>query len=68
MDKECKCNCGYTCDRECGLPIMECMEKHYVKDCSHEFTGPCAFRSGFGSVTCKHCGMLAMDHDILHGP
>jgi hypothetical protein len=65
-DKECKCNCGYTCGRECGLPIMECIEQHYVKDCEHEFSGWRELPDG-GSQVCKHCGLTACEHDMLCG-
>ena len=66
----CRCECGYTCGRECGLDIMDCMEKHYVQDCDHDFTGPWEeYDDGHaGSVTCVHCGMSMMGHDIACGP
>lgn len=66
----CRCECGYTCGRQCGLPIMECMDKHYVRDCDHDFTGPWVEdEDGLGgSVTCTHCGMTAAGHDMVCGP
>lgn len=66
--KECRCNCGYTCDRKCGLDIMECIEKHYVRDCDHDFSGPWKELSNGGTVTCKHCGLSACGHDMVCGP
>lgn len=64
----CRCNCGYTCGRKCGLPIMECMDQHYVRDCDHDFTGEWVEDGLGGSVTCAVCGMTAMGHDMLDGP
>ena len=65
---ECECNCGYSCDRQCGLEIMECMEKHYVKDCEHDFNGPGQEINNGWTATCKHCGMTAIGHDTVVGP
>ena len=67
--QECECNCGYTCGRQCGLPIMECIKKHYVKDCKHQWDGPVEkIGPGGASVTCSKCGMLAISHDGRYGP
>ena len=69
QDKQaCRCNCGYTCGRKCGLPIMECMEVHYIKDCEHQWDGLVVEFEGGGSVSCSKCGMLAIDHGIMCGP
>jgi hypothetical protein len=67
---ECRCNCGYTCGRNCGLEIMECMEQHWKKDCDHSWDGPQQeFADGRGfSTTCSKCGITAMDHDCAVGP
>ena len=70
-NKFCECNCGYTCDRQCGLPIAECSSRHYVRDCAHEFSGWITGRMPggmFGTAVCKHCGLTALDHDYAHGP
>jgi hypothetical protein len=69
MSDTCRCNCGYTCNRKCGLPLMECMKLHYVVDCDHDFTGEAVeIFDGLGmSVTCKKCGMLAINHSMEHG-
>lgn len=66
----CRCECGYSCGRRCGLPIMECMDAHYVRDCDHDFTGEWVEDEDgrCGSVTCKHCGLDAMGHDMVAGP
>ena len=65
--KECRCNCGYTCGRRCDLGIMECIKVHYKKDCDHYFTGPVKHEQDYSSITCKHCGMLQIDHDTIYG-
>lgn len=65
--KECDCHCGYACNRKCGLPILECMEQHYKRDCGHVWDGPWAERDWGGSVTCSRCGMLAIQHDMRVG-
>ena len=67
LSKECECSCGYTCDRKCGLPIMECIEKHYIRDCGHNFNGPVKEFENGSSVTCEHCGMMAISHDMVCG-
>lgn len=66
-DEPCRCNCGYTCDRKCGLGILDCMQKHYKSDCDHVFEGWEEFENG-GTTVCKHCGMRAIDHDMRFGP
>ena len=48
-------------------------EGHFVQDCEHDFTGPMVeFNDtgggGGGSVSCKKCGMLAINHDYRVGP
>jgi hypothetical protein len=66
----CRCNCGYTCGRRCGLPILECMEKHYEADCDHVWDGE-TWESPDGcaaSVTCSQCGTTMMSHDMACGP
>ncbi len=32
--------------------------------CEHDFSGPVVFTRNSGSVTCRHCGMDAMSHDM----
>ncbi len=68
----CKCECGYSCGRQCGLPIMECMEKHYEKKCEHLWDGPAVETDVMGcrgdSATCSKCGAVAMYHDMAVGP
>lgn len=78
MSEPCKCNCGYTCGGpgRCALfekDAIDCIEKHHVRDCEHDFTGPwIEFKfdggGGGGSVSCKKCGETAMDHDCRVGP
>jgi hypothetical protein len=77
MSERCRCNCGYTCNRQCDLPIMECMDQHYVKDCDHDWDGWEDYievdEDGTehvrgGSRVCKHCGTSAMAHDSARGP
>lgn len=64
----CRCNCGYTCDRKCGLPMPECMEAHYRRDCDHQWDGKeIAIHHG-ASITCSKCGMSAINHDMEAGP
>lgn len=69
----CRCNCGYTCGRRCGLEIMECIDQHYQRDCDHQWDGEWVefespYGGGGGSVTCSKCGTSAMDHDCATGP
>lgn len=71
--KQCRCNCGFTCGRECGLEIMECIRLHYKRDCDHQWDGPEEEQHHPGgavssSVTCSKCGMSAMVHDMRVGP
>lgn len=71
----CRCNCGYTCGRQCRLPFDDCMAQHWKRDCDHVWNGPwkelkgdgpCG--GGGGSVTCSKCGMSSIDHDCAVGP
>ena len=66
----CRCNCGYTCSRKCGLDIMECMKQHYVQDCEHKWDGPWSEDpdNNSASVTCSKCGEKSMEHDMAVGP
>jgi len=64
----CRCNCGYSCDRKCGLPIMECTDQHYVQDCDHDWSGPWEEYENGGSVTCAICGTSRIGHDMVCGP
>jgi len=64
----CRCNCGYTCNIKCKLSFSDCMNKHYVKDCGHSFTGATVKFENGSSVTCFKCGMLAINHDMKVGP
>lgn len=70
MTETCRCSCGYTCEGpgRCPLLVMECIEKHYVKDCEHDWSGPWKEIDGGGTVTCAKCGMSAMGHDMVVGP
>jgi hypothetical protein len=65
--ERCRCNCGYTCGRQCGLSIMECMKKHYVVDCDHDFSAEPEDDSS-NSLVCSKCGMSALSHDFSVGP
>jgi len=68
----CRCKCGYSCNRTCGLPLMECMEKHYVQDCDHDWSGPSKETDVMGcrgeSATCSKCDDVAVFHDMRCGP
>lgn len=71
----CHCRCRYICGRgqvgapvKCALPITECMEQHWKKDCDHDFSGPMYRGDDFSSVTCVNCGVLSIDHDMVVGP
>jgi hypothetical protein len=66
----CRCNCGYTCGGPgaCPLPMLECIEQHYLRDCGHDFTGPMVKLGDGASVSCKRCSMAACDHDMVCGP
>lgn len=74
QQQTCRCNCGYTCGGPgvCKLPRLECIQKHYVKDCDHEFTGwiegTTDSGGAWGSTVCKRCGITAMQHDMISGP
>ncbi len=80
--KACRCECGYRCGTNgrmrCELPIMECMDKHYVRDCDHKWDGKGIdewandrngkpYKAGWSS-TCSICDMSAMSHDCAAGP
>lgn len=68
----CRCDCGYTCNRKCGLPLEQCMENHYVVDCEHQWDGEALSwedeRGGGYSVTCAKCGADRLGHDMVVGP
>ena len=69
----CRCNCGYTCNQQCDLPRLDCIEQHYKRDCDHKWDGPSkdwiSTSGGLtSSVTCSKCGMSAFDHDATVGP
>lgn len=72
--RSCNCRSGFTCgDRsKCGLKMLECIQKHFFHECSHDFTGPeVEFTDGGthgSSTTCTKCGMSAMSHDMMAGP
>lgn len=70
-DTPCRCACGYTCKRQCGLDIMACIEQHYKRDCDHDFSGPLHEMGDDGlcqSVVCQKCGVSAIGHDMAVGP
>jgi len=64
----CKCSCGYTCNRKCGLPVSECVEQHFVHRCEHIWDGPPVQTDVMGcditSVTCSKCGVLSVHHHL----
>lgn len=64
----CRCNCGYTCHRRCGLEILACIEQHWVEDCDHQWNGPWEELPDGGTVTCSKCGISACSHDTEVGP
>ena len=73
--KYCKCNCGYTCGGP-GICILwsedkvdECIDKHFVKDCEHSFSGELVeIGDNCKSILCQKCGMAAISHDMAVGP
>lgn len=69
--RSCRCDCGYTCGGPgvCDLEMMECIEKHFKRDCDHKFEGPLK-RIGPGaySVVCSRCETTASSHDCMVGP
>ena len=65
--KTCRCNCGPSCGENCGLPLLDCIEKHWRRDCDHDFVGWVKTERG-GSRVCSRCGMTAMKHDMQVGP
>lgn len=71
--KVCRCDCGYTCGRQCDLEFMECMKQHWKRDCEHQWDGEGAEWATMGgcycsSTTCSKCGMTSIDHDSAVGP
>lgn len=67
----CRCDCGYTCGGpgRCDLEMMECIEKHYKRDCDHKFDGPLVPSGRLSSSQlCQVCGVSAMSHDCMVGP
>lgn len=72
----CRCNCGYTCGRQCGLDFFGpegCIALHYKVDCEHVWDGPEVTErfpggGGFSSGSCSVCGMLRINHDMNAGP
>lgn len=78
MKEKCECRCGYICGgpgrcelwKKEGLEGMqECIEKHFKRDCDHDFSGELkAEGEGCYSVACQRCGMSAMSHDERTGP
>ena len=69
----CHCGCGYRCGGPGKCPVFEkdmqkCLSEHYVQDCDHDWSGPEVEGERFSSVTCCHCGMTAIGHDMFTGP
>lgn len=69
----CECRCGYRCGGpgRCTLPILECLaqkEGHFVRECSHDWTGPIKTMEYGASASCVKCGDLEMFHDMRTGP
>ena len=66
---ECYCNCGPTCGGKCDLDYLDCIKKHWVKDCGHDFTGWQIGKTenggGLGTTVCSKCGITALGHDLL---
>ena len=50
------------------INILECIEKHYKKDCEHVWNGPMKKGDDFQTVTCSKCGMSALSHGMQYGP
>lgn len=77
-DEKCYCNCGYACGGpgHCELfdkpgleGMTECIEKHFERDCGHDFKGPLKKVSdNCRSMCCQKCGMSALAHDEWVGP
>lgn len=79
MTAMCICRCGYRCGGpgRCPLDPFVCLStndgKHFIKDCTHDFSGPAkSWEIGGGgfasSVTCVTCGVSALEHDVRSGP
>lgn len=68
----CECRCGYTCNRECGLELIECINTHYTRDCDHVWgkqSHELEILGGYASsVKCTKCGIYAISHDAIAGP
>ena len=64
----CRCECGYVCNRRCGLDIDDCMDSHYRRDCDHVWDGPVIRFDSGGTVTCSKCPATCIDHDMAVGP
>lgn len=67
-NKTCRCECGYTCGRECGLGFIECIREHYKVDCDHKWDGPKKAYGSGESSTCSICGVVMISHDMKVGP
>lgn len=69
MVTKCRCECGYSCGRKCGLEIMDCIKKHWRKDCEHRWDGPWVkLTDRSESASCSCCGETALEHDCAVGP
>ena len=67
----CECRCGYRCGGPgvCELDILDCIERHFVRDCGHDFSGPLVKIDELSSsVVCQKCGLSAAAHDAVVGP
>lgn len=67
----CRCACGYSCGGPgvCRDSMEVCLEKHFRRDCDHDFSGPCVrIDANCQSQVCQKCGVSAMDHDCAVGP
>lgn len=63
----CRCNCGPSCGGKCGLGSLECAQKHFVRDCDHDFSEWRNTDWG-GTMVCTKCGVTCIGHDTRVGP
>ena len=68
----CRCSCGYICGRDCDLPPLECIEKHYKVNCGHVWgdwvEGETPNGGAWGSQVCLKCGVTNLAHAMAVGP
>lgn len=69
--ESCRCECGYSCGGPgyCDLETIDCINKHFKRDCDHKFEGPLVQIDELTkSVICSICNVSSMTHDCIVGP